>query len=289
MASRSSWLDDMPTVAAVGGVCLAAGAAAGWVLARRAGHKATPTWYREQRTSGMAKELFEYCESVGTRTTPQHQAINAYTQELGGISRMCISGDEGQFIETLGKVMGAKTAVEVGCFTGYGSLSLARGCTGRVFTLDVSEEHLPQARRQWDAAGVGARIEHIKGPAADSMRLLRCHGVGEGAAAAVREGMRSGSRPAVPAGAPGEGQVDLVFVDADKASYADYVEQAHALLRRGGVCLVDNTIWSGRVISSLTDKDTTAVKKLNADLHKDERWDISLVPIADGVTILRKR
>ncbi|KAA0159530.1 hypothetical protein FNF31_04769 [Cafeteria roenbergensis] len=289
----SAGTSDAGRMVLIGAACAAAGAAAGVAIARAwarrshgKGAGAKPAWYREQRTSGMSDALHEYCVKVGTRLTPQHLKISDYTNKLGGISRMCVSADEGQFLETMAKIVSARNVVEVGCFTGYGTLSLALGTKERVYTLDIADDHLAQARAQWDAAGVGERVEHVKGPAVRSMRLIRALGFSKDAAAAVRAGMDGGA----VAGAAGEGQAQLVFVDADKASYAAYVEHAFHLLERGGLCVVDNTIWSGRVIAAeFADADTTAIRKLNQDLKDDTRWDICLLPLADGVTVLRKR
>lgn len=288
-SDMSASTSDACRVVMVGAACAVAGAAAGVAITRawtRRFASAKPAWYREQRTSGMSDALHEYCVKVGTRLTPQHKAISEYTEKLGTISRMCVSADEGQFLETMAKVVSARNVVEVGCFTGYGTLSLALGTRERVYTLDIADDHLEQAREQWDAAGVGGRIEHIKGPAERSMTLLRALGFGKAAAADVRAGMEAGA----VAGAAGEGQAQLVFVDADKANYAVYVEHAFHLLERGGLCIVDNTIWSGRVIAAgFSDADTTAIRKLNEDLKADSRWDICMLPLADGVTVLCKR
>jgi O-methyltransferase len=236
----------------------------------------------------MPKELFEYICKVGTRPTAGHKGITDYTAKLGRSSLMCISADEGQFIEFMTRTVGAVTCVEVGCFTGYGTLSLALGSTGTVYTLDIGDEHLANAKKQWHLSGVLDRIEHVKAPALKSMKLLEQLGTGPGAAAAVRKALADA--PAPSAELKGAGSVDMVFVDADKSNYASYVESAYTLLRQGGVCLVDNTIWFGKVIDpSAVDPDTLAIKALNASLASDERWEVSMVAIADGVTMLRKR
>lgn len=271
----------------IGGVCLVAGAGIG-ALAAGAQQRSLAGLKDDPSKSAMSKDMHDYLCRVGTRPTAAHKAIQRYTYRLGRISRMCISADEGQFLEFFAKTIGARTVVEVGCFTGYGTLSLALGSTGTVFTLDISDEHLRQAEAAWKQAGVRERVQHIKAPALESLKLLERVGTSAAAADAVRAAIASGSS-GPESGSAGHGSVDLMFVDADKANYPHYVESAHRLLRKGGVCLVDNTLWAGRVIDpTATDEDTLAIKALNAKLHSDPRWELCLAPIADGVTMLRK-
>lgn len=284
---------------AVGAACAFAGVGLGMFLAARnaasrAAGRTDDGIVSDPAKSGMPRKLFEYVCSVGTRPTAGHRGIAAYTAGLGRSSLMCISADEGQFIEFMARTMSATTCVEVGCFTGYGTLSLALGSTGTVFTLDIGDEHLANAKKHWAVSGVADRIEHIKAPALVSMKLLEQFGTGEGAAAMVRAAIADGRHGADGDAAPlelrGAGTVDVVFVDADKTNYAAYVESAYRLLRKGGVCLVDNTIWFGRVVDpTAVDADSLAIKALNKALATDERWEVCMLVIADGVTMLRKR
>ncbi|MGY1740343.1 MULTISPECIES: O-methyltransferase [unclassified Blastococcus] len=172
-----------------------------------------------------------------------------------------IGVDQAAFMQLLTRALGARTAIEIGTFTGLSSLAVARGlpADGRLLCLDLSAEWTAVARRYWDRAGVGDRIELRLGPALDSLRAL----------------------PAEPA-------FDLAFVDADKTGYAAYVEELHPRMRENGVVLLDNTLWSGRVLDPRTDDDRALVE-LNAALAADPRWETVLLPLADGLTMLRRR
>jgi predicted O-methyltransferase YrrM len=279
----SAWLpkDWLAPVA-----CGVGGAIVGYLVAVRcSGHEAS-AFYREQKSSGLSLALHDYVVRSGTRPTPEHAAIEEYTKKLGRISRMMITADEGQALAWLCRSINARVAVEVGCFTGYGTLWIASGVTDRVFTLDISEEHLGQARKQWDSSGLGSKIHHLLGDANKSLAALRKVGTGPDAPRLVAES--SGEDP--KGGEGGDGTVDFAFIDADKSSYAGYVEAVYKLLRKGGICAIDNTLWGGRVVNpDVKDEDTVAIRKLNESLHGDERWDICMIPVADGVTLLRKR
>jgi predicted O-methyltransferase YrrM len=164
------------------------------------------------------------------------------------------------------RIMGARRCLEVGTFTGYSTLvcALALPPDGEILALDTSEEWTALARRYWADAGVSGKVRLKLGPAADTLRQLR------------REGR--------------EGTFDFMFIDADKPGYADYVEQGFHLVRAGGLIAIDNVLWSGDVADpGVADPDTVALRKLNEDLHGDQRFDLSMVPIGDGLTLLRKR
>ena len=172
-----------------------------------------------------------------------------------------IAPEQGAFMQLLAAALGARTAIEIGTFTGFSALCVARGlpADGSLLCLDVSEEWTAVARRYWERAGLGDRIELRLGDAHESLRAL----------------------PAVET-------FDLAFVDADKTGYADYVDQLHPRMRRNGVVLLDNTLRDGRVLDPQTDDDR-AIVELNAALAADPRWETVLLPLADGLTMLRAR
>jgi caffeoyl-CoA O-methyltransferase len=163
----------------------------------------------------------------------------------------------------LTRLLGVKQAVEVGTFTGYSALSIARGLEpgGHLLCCDVSEEWTSLGRQAWERAGVSDRIKLRIGPAIDTLR-----------------------------GLPPEETIDLAFIDADKRSYASYYEELLARLRPNGAILVDNTLWMGTVVdASVTDDDTKAIRAFNDAVATDDRVDTVQLPISDGLTLLRKR
>jgi caffeoyl-CoA O-methyltransferase len=172
-----------------------------------------------------------------------------------------IAQEQGAFMQLLTRALGVRRAIEIGTFTGFSALCIARGLAdgGSLLCLDRSEEWTAIARRYWARAGVADRIELRLGPALDSLRTL----------------------PASPT-------FDLAFVDADKAGYAGYVEELHPRLADGGLVLLDNTLRAGRVLAPETDDDR-AIVALDAALVADPRWETVLLPVADGLTFLRKR
>ena len=177
-----------------------------------------------------------------------------------------ISPEQGQFMGLLLRVMGAKRVLEVGTFTGYSStaMALALPADGKVITCDRSKEWTDIARRYWKKAGVERRIELRLGEAEETLKQL------------AREG--------------GCGSFDFAFIDADKTKDGTYFELCMGFVRTGGVIAIDNTLWSGRVADrAKRDADTRAIRAFNAERLKDERIDLSLVPIADGLTLCRKR
>ena len=181
-------------------------------------------------------------------------------------ARMQISPEQGQFMQLLVKLLGARRCVEVGVFTGYSSLAvaLALPADGHILACDVSEEFTAVARRYWKEAGVAGKIELKLAPARETLdaRLK----AGEAAS------------------------YDFGFIDADKANYAHYYERILQLLRPGGMVAVDNVLWSGRVLDNADkSEDTAAIRAFNKALHHDERVDLSMLPIGDGLTLARKR
>jgi predicted O-methyltransferase YrrM len=163
------------------------------------------------------------------------------------------------------KLMGAHNAIEVGVFTGYSALSVALALppTGRLLACDISEEYTDVARRYWQQAGVADKIDLRIAPALDTLQ------------ARLKDGEA--------------GLYDFAFIDADKTGYDAYYECCLQLLRRGGLILLDNTLRSGRVTERADSEDTAAIQTLNIKLHFDERVDLSLLPLSDGLTLARKR
>jgi len=183
-------------------------------------------------------------------------------ERTGQAAGMQIGDDQAVLLEILARAIGARRAVEVGTFTGYSSLALARGMgpDGRLICLDVSEEWTGIARDAWEKAGVADRIELIIGPALDTLRSL-----------------------------PAYGTFDLAFVDADKTNYGAYYEELLPRLRPGGLLLVDNTLWSGAVLDDKDDSDNTlAIRALNDRIAADPRVRVVLLPIGDGLTVAQR-
>ncbi|WP_040337533.1 O-methyltransferase [Candidatus Blastococcus massiliensis] len=174
---------------------------------------------------------------------------------------MQIAAEQGALMQLLTTALGARTAIEIGTFTGFSALCIARGlpADGSLLCLDISEEWTAVGRRYWERAGVADRIELRLGPALETLRSL----------------------PAVET-------YDLAFVDADKTGYAAYVEELHPRLNPNGVVLLDNTLRDGRVLDPQDESDR-ALAELNAALAADPRWETALLPLADGLTLLRKR
>jgi caffeoyl-CoA O-methyltransferase len=185
------------------------------------------------------------------------------TAALGGIAVMQIAPEQGALMTLLTRLIAARRAIEVGTFTGYSALAIARGLPddGHLLCCDINEEWTAIGRRHWDRAGVGDKIELRLGPAVDTLRAL-------------------------PPGVA----FDLAFIDADKGGYADYYEEILARLRRNGVILVDNTLWMGTVVDeSVTDDDTKAIRAFNDMIAADDRVECVLLPVSDGLTLIRKR
>lgn len=215
------------------------------------------------KATPLSPDLHAYLVEHGTPPDPVQRALIEETRELGGISMMQIAPEQGAFMTLLARAIGARRAVEVGTFTGYSALCIARGlpADGRLLCLDVSEEWTSIGRRHWEAAGVADRIDLRLGPALDTLRSL-----------------------------PREPAFDLAFIDADKEGYAGYLEEILPRLRQGGLVLVDNVFWNGAVVDpSRSDPDTRAIRAFNDQVAKDARLDCVMLPISDGLTLLRKR
>ncbi|HIP73368.1 MAG TPA: methyltransferase domain-containing protein [Anaerolineae bacterium] len=217
------------------------------------------------KSIGLPNNLHEYLLAVSLREPDILRQLRQETAVLPNHS-MQIAPEQGQFMAFLVKLMGARHTLEVGVFTGYSSLAVALALPedGQVTACDVSEEFTAVARKYWQAAGVAHKIRLHLAPAAETLARF----LDEGQA----------------------GQFDFAFIDADKNSYDTYYEQCLQLIRPGGLIAIDNMLWDGKVAdTAVTDPDTQAIRALNQKLGGDERVDLSLVPIGDGLTLLRKR
>jgi caffeoyl-CoA O-methyltransferase len=217
------------------------------------------------RSITLTDSLYDYMNDVSLREPPLLLALREETSELTQRS-MQISPEQGQFMALLARLIGARRCLEVGVFTGYSSLAtaLALPDDGRIVACDVSEEWTSVARRYWKRAGVEHKIDLRLAPATETLDALLAHGEA--------------------------GTFDFAFIDADKTGYLAYYERTLALLRTGGLVLIDNTLWSGRVADpEVADDDTVALRHFNEVLHRDERVDLSLLPLGDGLTLARKR
>jgi caffeoyl-CoA O-methyltransferase len=207
--------------------------------------------------------IAEYASAHSSGPDEVQLQLQAVTSErTGGMAVMQIGDDQATFMEILARAIGARRAVEVGTFTGYSALAVARGMGpgGHLLCLDVSEEWTAIAREYWARAGVDDRIELRLGPAIDTLRSLL-----------------------------NDEQFDLAFVDADKTGYPDYYDELIPRLRAGGLLLADNTLQGGRVIDeSADDSSTSAIRIFNDRVAADSRVRVVLLPIGDGVSVIQK-
>jgi caffeoyl-CoA O-methyltransferase len=218
-----------------------------------------------RRSTPLDEALYDYLLEASLR---EPEVLRALREETAGLenANMQISPEQGQLMALLVELIGARTTLEVGTFTGYSALAVALALPegGRVVTCDISEDWTRTARRYWVEAGVSDKIDLRLGPAVDTLDGLL--------------------------GDPGEGAFDFAFIDADKEGLAGYYERALRLVRTGGVIAVDNTLWHGKVADpSVDDADTEAIRRFNEKVRDDERVTLSLVPIGDGLTLTRKR
>jgi predicted O-methyltransferase YrrM len=212
------------------------------------------------KTLQLSDRLHAYLVGISLRERPVQRALRAATSKLpmGG---MQITPEQGQFLQLLVRVLGARRCIEIGTFTGYSSLAMALALPpgGRIVCCDRSEEWTSMARRYWKQAGVERKIDLRIGPALETLQTLR-------------------------------GRFDLAFIDADKTNYANYFERCLKLVRKGGLIAVDNTLWGGSVIDQGNQTpDTRAIRAFNRKLHRDRRVELSLVPIGDGLTLALKK
>ncbi len=214
-----------------------------------------------KQTIGLEKNLYNYLLSVSLREPDVLTQLRQETSQLP-MAQMQISPEQGQFMALLVKLIGAKKTLEVGVFTGYSSLitALALPADGKIVACDVSEEYTSIARRYWQRAGVADKIDLHIAPALETLDKLLASGEAE--------------------------SFDFAFIDADKGNYENYYERSLQLIRPGGLIAIDNVLWSGKVADSeVQDNQTNKIRFLNQKLHQDSRITLSLVPIADGLTL----
>jgi caffeoyl-CoA O-methyltransferase len=215
----------------------------------------------DPKSFALSPAVHEYLVAHGTPPDSVQQDLIEKTLALGDIAMMQIAPEQGAFMTVLTQLIGARRAIEVGTFTGYSALCIARGlpADGQLLCCDVSDEWTALGRPAWEKAGIADKIELRIAPAIDTLRAL-----------------------------PNEPAYDLAFIDADKPSYADYFEELVIRIRPNGVILVDNTLWGGSVAdSSVTDDNTNAIRAFNDKVAADARVDSVLLPISDGLTLLR--
>jgi caffeoyl-CoA O-methyltransferase len=210
----------------------------------------------------LSPEVHDYLVAHGSRPDEILSGLIAATKKLGGISIMQIAPEQGAFMSLFARAIGARRVIEVGTFTGLSTLCLARGIPddGEVIACDISEEWTAIGRPFWERAGVAHKIDLRIGPAVDTLRAL-----------------------------PGDENIDLSFIDADKVGYATYYQELLERTRPGGVILVDNVLWGGSVVDpAAQNDDVLAIRAFNDQVAADDRIDCVMLAISDGLSILRK-
>lgn len=217
-----------------------------------------------RRTIDLDDTLYQYLLDHSLREHPEQTALRAATARRphGG---MQISPEQGQFMQLLVKLIGARRTLEIGTFTGYSALTVALvlPADGRLLACDISAEYTAVGRPYWQRAGVADKIELVIAPAVQTLDAR----------------LAAGERD----------QYDFAFIDADKTGYDAYYERCLQLVRQGGLIAFDNTLWGGDVAQPGGDADTQALKALNDKLHRDTRIDMAMLPIGDGLTLARRR
>ena len=211
----------------------------------------------------LTKPVHDYLLAHAPPLDDVQRDLIAETEALGGISMMQIAPEQGAFMGVLTRLIGARHAIEVGTFTGYSSLTIARALPddGTLLCCDVNEEWTAIARKYWERAGVDGKIELRLAPAVETLRAL-----------------------------PSEERYDLGFIDADKGNYPHYYEEVLTRLRRNGVILVDNTLWGGAVADpKATDDNSKAIRAFNDMVAADDRVESVILTEGDGLTLIRKR
>ena len=219
-----------------------------------------------RRTLNLDDTLIDYLHAHSLREHPAQTALREATRDHPHAG-MQIAPEQGQFMALLVRLIGARRTIEIGVFTGYSALSVALALPddGRLLACDISDEYTRVGRPYWESAGVAHKIDLRLAPALDTLDEQLAQGQA--------------------------GHYDFAFIDADKAGYDAYYERCLKLLRPGGLIAIDNVLWSGLVArpAAAGDADTAALKALNDKLHDDARVDLALLPIADGLTLARKR
>lgn len=215
-------------------------------------------------TLNLDEELYRYLLDHSLREHPALTALREATRAHPH-AQMQISPEQGQFMALLVRLMGARRTIEVGVFTGYSALSVALALPddGRILACDVSAEYTRIGQPYWENAGVAHKIDLQLAPALSTLDARLAEGE--------------------------NGRYDFAFIDADKSGYDAYYERCLRLLRGGGLIAIDNVLWGGSVAKPAQDQDTAALQALNDKLHGDERIDLAMLPVSDGLTLARKR
>ena len=210
------------------------------------------------------KQLVNYLQSVGYRQDPIIDALVKETKALGEVAIMQIAPEQGQLLEIIVKIAKAKRCLEIGRFTGLSTLCMAKGLPedGKIIAVDNSDEFLSLANKFWEQANVLDKIESVIGQGVEVMQSYIDR----------------------------QFSFDLIFIDADKNNYSHYYELSLELLPSNGIVIIDNMLWGGDVVDlSNNDTQTETIRSLNEKIKKDERVDFSLLPIADGLSFIRKK
>lgn len=222
------------------------------------------------RSGFVSDSVAAYVQRFGAREHPALARCRIDTNAMGSLANMQISPEQGAVMQVLTRAIAARRAIEIGVFTGYSSTATAlamkalHGAACELVACDISDEYLGRARGYWVEAGVADVIEARIGPAAGSLDAL------------INDGR--------------SGDFDLIFIDADKTGYDAYYERGLVLLRAGGLMLIDNMLWSGRVADPAeADENTAALRALAAKIAADERVEMTLATIGDGLSIIVKR
>jgi len=213
------------------------------------------------RFTALTPELFRYSVENSSHRDELSQAVEEAAAEMGGLAEMQIAGNQAALISLLVAAIGARRALEVGTFLGYGALAIARALPedGELICCELEEEYAARAREHLKQAGLADRVEIRVGPAAETLASI------------------------------GDTEnFDFAFIDADKSSYPEYFEQCLRLLRPGGLIMLDNVYMGGRITEEDPDEPTQVVDELNRRLARDDRVEVAILSLADGVTVARK-
>ena len=217
------------------------------------------------KTLNLSENLYAYLKRVSLRADPILEALRAETSNLPG-AMMQIAPEQGQFMHLLARIAGVRKALEIGVYTGYSALCVARALPddGQLVACDINAQWTAVARRYWERANVAHKIDLRLKPALETLEDLRSAGA--------------------------NGTFDFSFIDADKDNYRLYYEHLLELARPGGLILIDNVLWSGKVADvDVSDANTSAIRQLNLKLYDDERVDFVTLPLGDGLAIVIKR
>jgi predicted O-methyltransferase YrrM len=212
----------------------------------------------------ITKNIVNYLSKNGYRSDPIIDELVKETNELGSVAQMQIAPEQGQFLEMIVRLIGAKNCLEIGRFTGLSALCIAKGLTtsGKVVTIDNSNEFLAVAEKYWKKKGVRDKIESVIGEGVEVLQSLIDR----------------------------QNYFDLVFIDADKNNYNNYYELSLKLIPSNGLIIIDNMLWGGEVADPIIiDKSTVAIRTLNKKILEDTRVEFCLLPLADGLSFIRKK